>query len=75
MERGVAMAELAVVLPVLLMIRKTRSLGLVASLALIVAIEIGAREFVFGLIFVSMVLLFARRDRLTPAGRGSPCPV
>lgn len=49
-------------LPILLLIRKTRSLALAASLLLILAIELGAREFIFGSIFVSLVLLFARQD-------------
>ena len=53
-------------LPVFLLWRRTRPLAVLASLGLIAAIQLGAHELVFGAMFSSLVLLFARRDWLTP---------
>lgn len=50
-------AEIA--LPIGLLVRRTRALAVVATLALLVAIESAARELVFGLLFSGGVLLFA----------------
>lgn len=51
-------AEIA--LPIALVVRQTRALAVVATLALLVAIESAARELVFGLLFAGGVLLFAQ---------------
>lgn len=58
------------ILPVLLLVRRTRWIALAGSMMLIVAIEFGAREFIFGAMFAGLLLLFAERDpnrRLLPA--------
>jgi hypothetical protein len=54
-------------LALLLCIRRTRPQAALLALALIAAIEAGAREFFFGLVFGNLILLFTRRDTNTPA--------
>jgi hypothetical protein len=49
-------AELA--LPVLLMIRRTRAPAALASIALVLAIQAGARELGFAMLFGNLLLLF-----------------
>jgi hypothetical protein len=49
-------------LPLLLVWRRTRPLGIVAVILHIAAIEAGARELFFGLLMVNLVLLYGRRD-------------
>lgn len=56
-----------IVLALGLMWRRTRRVALVLALVLLAAIELVAREVFFGLVFASLLLLFARRDRQTPA--------
>jgi hypothetical protein len=51
----------------LLAIRRTRPFAVLPALALMVAIEAGAREFFFGLVFGNALLLFTRRDTNTAA--------
>jgi len=55
-SNAVWVAEL--VLPVLLVVRNTRVLAAVASIALILAIQVGAREVMFALLFSQLLLLF-----------------
>jgi hypothetical protein len=45
---------------------RTRTFAMVASIALMIAIQAGAREIFFGGIMVGGLLLFARRDRVSP---------
>jgi len=47
--------------------RRTRPVALLLALALLAAIELVAREVFFGLVFASLMLLFAPRDLQTPA--------
>ncbi len=54
------LAELA--LPPLLLFRRTRVLGVWATLGYLVAIEAGARELFFGLLMLGLLLLFFERD-------------
>jgi hypothetical protein len=61
----VVAAEL--LLPALLLWRRTRTLALLAALALVLGIQLGAREIGFALLFSSLLLLFAPRDLLRPA--------
>ena len=56
---GVYLFEMAA--PVLLVWRRTRPYAAVAALAVITAIEIGARELLFGILFVNLLLLFFAR--------------
>lgn len=56
---GVYLFELAA--PLLLVWRRTRPWAAVATLAVIAAIEVGARELLFGLLFVNLLLLFFAR--------------
>lgn len=49
-----------------LLLARLRRFALVAAIALIVAIEAGAREIFFGGLMLGLLLLFARRDRLAP---------
>ena len=51
------------VAPVLLIYRPTRSAAVVATALFLVAIETGAREYLFGCVFLSMVFLFTRKNR------------
>lgn len=56
-------------LPPLLLARRTRALGLAALVTYLFAIEVGAREVFFGLLMVQLLLLFTERDwnrRLLP---------
>ncbi len=50
------LAEL--ILPPLLLIPRTRSLAALASIAFIVAIELGAREIMFGALMIALLFLF-----------------
>jgi hypothetical protein len=54
-------------LPLLLLSRRARALGIVAVILYIAAIEAGARELFFGLLMVNLVLLWGRRDLNSPA--------
>ncbi len=56
-------------LPLLLLVRRTRTIGIVATLGYITMIEIAAREIFFGGLMVGLVLLFARTDAVR---RGLP---
>jgi hypothetical protein len=59
--------------PLLLAWRRTRPYAAVAALAVISAIEIGARELLFGILFVNLLLLFFARPvnrALLPASLG-----
>jgi hypothetical protein len=47
--------------------RRTRALALPLALILLAAIELVAREVFFGLVFASLIGLFARRDRQSAA--------
>ena len=47
-----------IVTPIFLLIRKTRTWAACACLGFTVAIEVGAREFMFGALFVNLLLLF-----------------
>jgi len=51
---------LEMALPVLIVIRRTRALAVTAAIILFLFIEIGAREFFFGILFVNLLLLFYR---------------
>jgi hypothetical protein len=64
-SNAVYLLEMALAL--LLCVRRTRPWAALAALALIAAIEAGAREFFFGLVFGNTLLLFTRRDTNTPA--------
>ena len=48
--------------PVLLLVRRTRAIGVLATLALVLGIELAAREVFFGMLFVQTVLLFRTDD-------------
>ena len=55
--------------PVLLVIRRTRTVAAVATVLFLAAVELGAREIMFGILFVNLVLLFLRGNwtgRLLP---------
>jgi hypothetical protein len=60
LSRAVYLAEMA--LAVLLVVPATRRLGVWGATLFVVAIEIGAREVFFGLVFVNALLLFLRTD-------------
>ena len=49
-----------------LLIPRVRGAFALISILLLIAIEIGAREFVFGVLFASLLLLFFRRNFTTP---------
>lgn len=53
---------LEIVLAIALFIPRTRQLAVFAAIAFVVAIETGAREFLFGLLFVNLLLMFLRND-------------
>jgi hypothetical protein len=55
-SRGTVVAEMG--LPLLLYVKKTRLIGLLGAIVLIVGIEWGAREFLFGILFTNLLLLF-----------------
>lgn len=58
------------VLPVLLQIRRFRTPACLSAIALIMLIELGAREIVFGTLFISIATLHFKKDwpgRLLPA--------
>ena len=60
---------LEMLLPILLLVPRMRSLAITGIVLLILAIEIGAREITFGALAMNLVLLFAKRDwnrRLLP---------
>ena len=60
---------LEIVLPIGLLLQRTRAAALCASIAFIFAIEVAARELFFGALMISSLLLFARSDlhrRLMP---------
>ncbi|MBX3024184.1 hypothetical protein KF840_04660 [bacterium] len=59
LANGVYLFEMGA--PVLLLWRRTRPYAAVAALAVIGAIEIGARELLFGILFVNLLLLFFAR--------------
>ena len=54
------LAEL--ILPWLLLLRRTRPVALIATVAFLVLVEAGAREVFFGVLFVNLVLLFSSRS-------------
>jgi len=56
-----------IALPALLLWHRTRRFAMVASIALFLAIQIGAREIFFGGLMVGLLLLFSRRDRVATA--------
>lgn len=71
---GLALANLTyvseILLPIGLMFRRTRTASVLLLLGLVLAIELAAREFFFGLLFTYGLLLFAQRDwnrRLLPS--------
>lgn len=49
--------------PVLLLYRPTRSAAVAATALFLLAIETGAREYLFGCVFINMVFLFTRKNR------------
>jgi hypothetical protein len=56
--------------PVLMLVRRTRAVAAVATVVFLAFIEVGAREIMFGILFVNLVLLFLRENwngRLLPA--------
>jgi len=53
-----------IVLPVGLLWSRTRGFSMIAALALMVAIQLGAREVFFAGLMIGGLLLYARRDRL-----------
>jgi hypothetical protein len=56
--------------PVLMLVRRTRAVAAVATVVFLAFIEVGAREIMFGILFVNLVLLFLRQNwngRLLPA--------
>ena len=56
----VYVSEMAV--GILLLIKRARLLGFLGGMALIVAIEVVAREMFFGILFVNLQLLYAPKD-------------
>ena len=46
-------------LPIALVVRRTRTLALAASILFVLCVEVIARELVFGVLFVNGLLLFA----------------
>jgi hypothetical protein len=59
-SNGTWIAEL--VLPPLLLIRRTRLLAAIGVIVFMLAIELGARELFFGMLMVSLALLYTQRD-------------
>lgn len=55
-----------IVLPIGLLVSRTRTIAMFASLALMIAIQVGAREIFFAGIMIGGLLLFDRRDRVSP---------
>ena len=53
---------LEMLLPIGLLIRRLRPLAWVASIGLVIAIELAAREIFFGALITNLLLLFATRD-------------
>jgi hypothetical protein len=47
------------VLPVLLLVPRTRLIGVAGSIAFLVAVQVVARELVFGVLFTNALLSFA----------------
>jgi hypothetical protein len=47
-----------ILLPAIVFVKRTRSLGIIATALFIVGIELAARELFFGMIFLNMLLLF-----------------
>lgn len=64
-SNGVYLAEMA--LAALLLLRRTRILAVVATFAMLLTIEMGAREVFFGLNFANALLLFLPGDVHRPA--------
>lgn len=64
-SNGVYLAEM--VLAALLLIRRTRFFAVVATFAMLITIETGAREVFFGLNFANALLLFLPHDVHRPA--------
>jgi len=54
------LAEL--VLPWLLLIPRTRSIAIVATVSFLAMVEAGAREVFFGVLFVNLILLFSKKN-------------
>ncbi len=52
-----------IIAPVLLLYRPTRSAAVGATALFLLAIETGAREYLFGCVFINMVFLFTRKNR------------
>ena len=65
LSNGTWIAELG--LAPALVWRRTRPLAVVLALLLLAAIELVAREVFFGLVFASLILLFAQHDRQSTA--------
>jgi hypothetical protein len=59
------LAEL--LLPLGLVWRRTRGPAMIATIVLMIAIELGAREIFFGGMMIGLLLLFAHRDRVATA--------
>ena len=57
---GTIILELA--LPVLLLVKKTRFVATIATIIFMLVVQIGAKELMFAVIFVDLLLLFFRRD-------------
>jgi hypothetical protein len=54
------LAEL--ILPLMLLLRRTRALAVVATVVFLALVEAGAREVFFGVMFVNLVLLYSERN-------------
>ncbi len=59
-SNGSYLAEL--ILPWLLLIRRTRPVAVIVTVVFLVLVEAGAREVFFGVLFVNLVLLFSSRN-------------
>jgi hypothetical protein len=57
MSNAVWIAE--IVLPIGLVVRRTRTAAVVAALMFVVALQLGAREMGFAILFTNLLLLFA----------------
>jgi hypothetical protein len=62
---------LEIVLPVLLLLRKTRRPAAILLLSLLAGIELLAREWIFGLISAGLIALFLERDAIMKVKRRS----
>lgn len=48
--------------PILLLVRRTRTIAAIASMAFVAMVEAAARELLFGLLFINLILLFPAGD-------------